>query len=223
MISNNFLFRLILVFLLSILSFSLPAQSKDSLTSDTPFRKGRWLTGLDGVISSSTSEIAGVEGKTTSNQFGINISTGKFVKDRLLLGGAFQAQRTSGSGNINRATETLFIGPMGNYYLSNNSKGALFLQLSAGYVRYLDDTTVAQANSNVQFESEGNGFGAIVGVGYSYVINNRIAFDLAFNVNSFWINVDTETSDNMVLNETITVSDTLFSFGFNVLLDDFFF
>ena len=45
-------------------------------TLDTPFRKGRWLTGLSGSISSNSTEVRGSDEKTTTNEFGLNISTG---------------------------------------------------------------------------------------------------------------------------------------------------
>lgn len=219
----TFLISFCFLFLLNIESIKAQHTDTKSLDSiDTPFKKGRWLTGLDGIISSSTSEVAGIEGRTTTNQYGLNLTTGKFIKNRLLFGGTLQAQRSSSSGIVERATETLFVGPLGNYYLSNNKKGALFIQLAPGYVRYLDEAAINQVSQTTQINSEGNGFGAIIGVGYSYVINDRIAFDLAFNVNNFWITVDT-VSTTGTISDTITVSDTLFSFGFNVLLDDFFF
>ncbi len=194
----------------------------DSL--DTPFRKGRWLTGLSGSISSNTNKVSAVDEKTITNEFGLNLSTGKFIKDRWLLGGKINADRASSAGSVDRTTESLFVGPFVSYYLSSNSRGSLFTSLSTGYVRYREETKLNTLQVTNELSSEGGGFGALVGLGYSYVIHDKIAFDIGFNLNLFWIGVDQEElPSGMISSQNIAISNIAFTFGFNVILDDFFF
>ncbi|RKN81365.1 outer membrane beta-barrel protein [Ulvibacterium marinum] len=208
-----------------LLSFPLQAQqnkSQDSL--HTPFRKGRWLTGLSGNISSNTNKERSSDVKLITNEFGLNLSTGKFIKDRWLLGGNLRADRGSSSGNIDRTTESLFLGPFTSYYLTENERGSLFAKLSSGYVRYGEETSFNDLNNPIQEISEGDGFGVLIGLGYSYVINDQIAFDIGFDLNLFWVGIDQEQQPSGIIDsQNISISNTAFSFGFNVILDDFFF
>jgi len=73
-------------------------------------------------------------------------------------------------------------------------------------------------------QSEGSGFGSIMRLGYSYTINSSIAFDLGLNMNLFWVDITQESlATQNSINTSISASDLSFSFGFNILLDDFFF
>lgn len=198
------------------------AQQNDSL--ETVFRKGRWLTGLSGNISSTTTELENANFKTTANNYGINIESGKFVKHRLLIGGLFQANKISTSGNIEKTTETFYLGPYSNYYFMDSKTGSLFARLSLGYVRYMDKSELNFQDISIQEFSEGGGLGSIVGLGYSYTMNDFIAFDLGVNVNLFWVSIEQESFPSQTITNTnISSNDISFSFGFNIILDDFFF
>ncbi len=214
------LFLSVLIFFL--VSFNGYTQTKDSTM--TAFKKGKWLTGLSGTISSNTSQERNSNTKIVSNSYGINIETGKFIKNRWLIGGKFNANRSSFGGTIDRTTETLYIGPYSNYYFTDSKTGSLFGSLSVGYVRYRDETQITQLEEVTQVSSIGNGFGSIMRLGYSYTINNSIAFDLGLNVNLFWVDLTQESlATQNSINTSISGSDLSFSFGFNILLDDFFF
>lgn len=194
----------------------------DSLA--TPFRKGRWLTGLSGSISSNTNKVTSADEKTITNEFGLNFSTGRFIKDRWLLGGRINTDRASSAGNVDRTTESLFVGPFVSYYLTENNRGSLFTTLSSGYVRYREETSFIDLTNPISELSEGGGFGALLGLGYSYVIHDQIAFDIGFDLNLFWIGMDQEQQPSGTIgSQNISVSNTAFTFGFNVILDDFFF
>ncbi|MGI9553166.1 MAG: hypothetical protein ACR2MT_18305 [Aurantibacter sp.] len=215
-------------FFLLIAIFSIPivygqnTASADSLP--TPFRKGRWLTGLSGSISSNTNKTSTTDEKTITNEFGLNLSTGRFIKDRWLLGGKLNADRASSAGGVDRTTESLFVGPFVSYYLSPNSRGSLFTSLSSGYVRYREETSFNNLANPVKQLSEGGGFGTLLGLGYSYVIHDKIAFDIGFNLNLFWLGLDQEQQPSGTINsQNISVSNIAFTFGFNVILDDFIF
>lgn len=197
-------------------------NDKDSL--HTAFRKGRWLTGLEGSIGSNTNKVSSSSEKTFTNEFGLELSTGRFIKDRLLLGGSLSADKSNVSGSIERTTESVFIGPFLSYYLSPSNLGSLFATISPGYVRYRDETVFTNLAEPLEQQLEGGGFGTLFGFGYSYVIHDRIVFDIGFNLNLFWIAVDEQSEPPGITNsETISTSNITFSFGFNVLLDEFFF
>jgi len=220
MIKISFSFIVILFSL--ALSQSVISQENDTIK--TVFRKGRWLTGLSGNISSTTTQVENADFRTTSNNYGINVESGKFIKNRFLLGGLFQANRTSSDGNIDKTTETFYLGPYSNYYFMNSNAGSLFARLSLGYVRYKDKTEFMSKNMSVEEFSEGGGVGSIIGVGYSYTMNDFIAFDLGINVNLFWVSIEQETLPiQTITNTNISSNDFSFSFGFNIILDDFFF
>lgn len=198
------------------------AQENDSIS--TAFRQGRWLTGLSGNISSTTTEVENAGFKTTSNNYGVNIESGKFIKDRFLVGGLFQANKLSATGSIDKTTETFYIGPYSNYYFMTNKTGSLFASLSLGYVRYKDKTEVETQEDLFQEFSEGGGLGSRLGLGYSYTMNDFIAFDLGINVNLFWVSVEQESlPEQTITKSNISSSDISFSFGFNIILDHFFF
>ncbi|NAS12534.1 outer membrane beta-barrel protein [Poritiphilus flavus] len=218
------LFKCILFFLCSLFTISVIAQTSNQDSLNTPFRKGRWLTGLSGSIGSNTNKTNSSEEKTTTNEFGLNLSTGIFIKDRWLLGGSLSADRSETAGSIDGTTESIFIAPFLSYYLSPNDRGSLFVSISPGYVLYRDETTIIDPVNPVEQRSEGGGFGSLLGLGYSYVIHDRIAFDIGFDVNLFWIRVDERLEpQGTLVSENLSISNISFNFGFNVLLDDFFF
>ncbi|WP_282117133.1 hypothetical protein [Cellulophaga baltica] len=218
---------LYLFFLLFSFGILFLRAQNNSIHSDsivTPFREGRWLTGLSGSISSNSNKIKSSEEKTITNEFGINLSTGKFIKDRWLLGGKLNLDRASSSNSVDRTTESLYVGPYVSYYLGKNSRGSLFTTLSTGYVRYREETSLYNLASPVTEIAEGGGFGTLFGLGYSYVINDQIAFDIGFDLNIFWVGINQEQQPSGTIgSESLTVSNTAFTFGFNVILDDFFF
>lgn len=199
-----------------------PAVAVDS--SETPFRKGRWLTGLSGSIRSNTNSVRSIDEKTITNEFGLNLSTGRFIKDRWLFGGKLNANRASSAGAVDRTTESLYVGPFLSHYLTPGNRGSLFTTVSAGYVRFREETQVNVLQVPTELLAEGGGFGTLVGLGYSYVIHDKIAFDIGLDLNLFWIGLDQEQQPSGDLStENIAISNIAFTFGFNVILDDFFF
>lgn len=208
--------------LLSALHVCSQGINTDSL--DTPFKKGRWLTGLSGSISSNTNKVKSSDNKLTTNEFRLTLSTGTFIKNQWLFGGRLSADRGSSAGGVNRTTESLFIGPFSSYYLSPNSRGSLFVTASPGFVRYREQASFNNVADPFEQLSEGNGFGTLFGLGYSYVIDNKIAFDIGVDINLFWIGLNQEQSPSGTQSsDSLSVSNTAFTFGFNVILDDFFF
>lgn len=215
---NNVKFIFLLLFLFSFQNIS--CQEKDSIT---PFKKGRWLTGLSGSFASYTS-ILDNDNKVSTNTYGLELTTGNFFKDRWLIGGLLSAERVSGGGKIERGLETFFIAPTIAFYLSKNYQGSLFISISPGYIRFREETIINLNEEPIIERIEGPGFGARLSLGYSYVIHNRIAFDIGLNVNNYWLNTKQESLPlGSSSKESIMINGINFFFGFNVLLDDFFF
>lgn len=205
------------LFLVTV-SFSNSYAQEDS--TSTPFRKGRWFTGLSGSINSATNKIGST--RTNSNGYEIKIATGSFIKDRWLLEGALIATRSNSEGFDKSDEETLFLGPGLTHYISDSNHGSIFISLSPGFVKYRNEVQINVSANGSESITTGNGFGGIISIGYSYVLHDRIALDLGINLNSLWIDSNREF-EGQKFDETIKISDLSFSFGFNVLLDSFFF
>ena len=220
------LLLLILFFGLSVFYSSVCAQTEeDSVAISTPFRKGRWLTGLSGNITSGNNSLDSTQsGGFTSNRYSIDFRTGKFVKNRFLAGGIFMLSRDNSEAFIKRTLETLYIGPIATWYFTDGEQGSLFVSGSGGFTSFRDESTLDQNGVFARTLVDGNGVGALVRFGYSYVLHDRIAFDLGLSFNQSWLYAEvTENPGASMRNEAFTVSDLSFSFGFSVILDSFFF
>lgn len=194
----------------------------DSDTVTTPFRKGRWLTGIAGSINSTTNEFRSNDAGSTSNEYAINIIGGNFVKDRWLVGGIIQMQRSNADGLANLTNETLFIGPTASHYFSDAERGSLFLSLAPGYARYQNLIRIEEATETSEEKSEGSGFGLFINLGYSYVIIDRIAFDIGVGLGQQWFNVERSIDPgNISFEDDISLRNVSFTFGFRILLDKF--
>ena len=216
-------FRIIILGLLITLLHNTYAQ--DSIVTDsttTPFRKGRWLSGITGGINSSKVEIESEEDPTSSNEYSINIIGGNFIQDRWLLGGIIQLDRSDADGLADFTTETLFIGPLVTRYLSDAERGALYLSLSPGYTRYRNLVRFSDVQTENEEQSEGSGFGLYISLGYSYVVLDRITFDIGVGLAQRWLDVERSTQPgDVVFSDSINLRDLSFTFGFRVLLDSF--
>ena len=122
-------------------------SENDSLAISTPFRKGRWITGLNGTISSGSNSLNNSASGVSRNQYAIDFRTGKLVKDRLLVGGVLSFSRSNSDEFLKRTLESLFAGPLTTWYLSEGEQGSLFLSGAAGYVNFRDESTLDQSSS----------------------------------------------------------------------------
>ncbi|GJM29766.1 MAG: hypothetical protein DHS20C17_24010 [Cyclobacteriaceae bacterium] len=205
-----------------VLPFYGQQVQSDSIT--TSFRKGRWLTGLSGSISSGSATLDTVSNRTFTNQYSFDFSTGKFFKNRWLLGGIFKMQRDNSRRFVELESEILLAAPLLSYYLSDNELGSIFFSIAPGYTRFREKTVVVLTGTPTQEELKGGGFGLLMQLGYSYVMHDRIVFDLGIGLNSIWVNANRELESGQSKDKvSIRSGNLLFSFGFNVLLDEFFF
>ncbi len=219
MINKHFSTILFIVFFSALTSNTI-AQEIEKDSSSTAFRKGRWLIGLSGSISSGSTKNTTNIRKTISNRYRIEISAGKFIMDRLSIGLIANLERQNFEGDVIRTTENFVFGPKGTYYLSKSETGSLFFNLSPGFMLYRDEIGIKQGERYIQRVNSGVGFGSFFTFGYSYIIYDRIALDLGLNYSIYWIDIDQETlpSENTT-NADFVLNDLSFSFGFKVLLD----
>ncbi len=226
MVKKKLLSFLFFVFVLTTVStFSQNEKvEKDSIETETikPFRKGRWLTGLSGSIGSGSRENKATNLKSISNNYRIEISSGKFVRDQLNLGiSTFLERNNIEEENIEEVTsEIFFVGPKATYFLSESSVGSVFFSLSPGYTLYRDKIGNLENDIYVEQESEGGGFGFLSTFGFAYVIEDRIIFDLGLNYNVYWLDIQQKnTLTPETENVTFELSNLSFSFGFKILID----
>jgi hypothetical protein len=205
------------VFTISLNKLVAQGTAQDSV--DTAFRKGRWLSGFSGFISSASTKNTSEENNTISNNYRIEISLGKFIKDRINLGINVNMERNNIEGNEVRTSEDIFIGPKGTYYFSKSKIGSLYLSFSPGFIVYRDKTILNQNNDPIENINKGNGWGTITTMGYSYVIFDLVAFDLGLNWSAYRINITQSSSQNANTNDTnFILNDLSFSFGFKIFL-----
>jgi len=225
--SFSFRLRTLLVsglVIVSFLGYPCLAQEAEADSITTAFRKGRWLTGLSGNISSGSSRLDTISNRTFTNQYAFDFSTGKFFKDRWLLGGILQMNRTNSRQFIEFENESLLIAPVISYYSSDSPVGSVFFLLAPGYARFREKTAVVILGTPSQAELSGGGFGLFAQLGYSYVLHDRIVFDLGLGLNGIWATGKREEETGQTRRKVkVENGNILFSFGFNVLLGEFFF
>ena len=177
------------------------------------------MTGLNGSFSSNTIKLDSGSGLVS----GLEISTGFFIRDRWFLGANISAQRGSGGGFIERDFESFLLGPSLSYYFLKDHFGSLYLRVLPGYVRFRDETRFEQENNILTETVDGPGFGLNFRLGYSYVINDIIVLDVGVDNAFSWLEVELSDLDNANVKQSIFNNTTSFSFGFKVILDEFFF
>jgi hypothetical protein len=218
---SRLLFLILLFSLHAGLAF---AQQEEADSTGTPFRKGRWLTGLSGGISSSSTRLDTASNRAFGNQYAFDFSTGKFFKDRWLTGGIFRMERDNSRQFVDLESESLLIAPLLSYYISESNQGSIFFLVAPGYARFKEKTVVLIAGTPSQEILEGGGFGLVAQLGYSYVLQDHIVFDLKLGLTNTWINGRRVVDGTRSSRKTdIHIGSVIFSFGFNVVLDQFFF
>jgi hypothetical protein len=200
------------------------AQDIQGDTLETPFQKGRWLSGLSGSFTSNTLKLASSEELFSTNGYGIEIFTGKFFKDRWFIGLNVLAASSSGAGLIERKSESLVLGPSLSHYFLKDSYGSLYVSVLPGFIRIREEGTVLLSGEVLNQKAEGPGFATRIRLGYSYVISRRIVLDVGVGTNLSWLDLSYSSElESVERQEAIFSNATFFSFGFNVLLDEFFF
>lgn len=216
-----FVFSVVLLFL-SATVMTAQETEKDSVV--TSFKKGRWLAGLSGSISSGSILNKSTDEKNVSNKYSIEVSSGKFIMDRLNVGFNINMERdniqTDNAETDNaRTTENVFIGPKGSYYFSKSKIGSLFFSFSPGFIIYREEVVTTLENVTSKHMDKGYGYGILSTLGYSYVVYDFVVLDLGLNFSNYQIKIEQKESSNDSIQNVDFVSNGLsFSFGFKILL-----
>lgn len=189
-----------------------------------PFEKGRFITGINGSIRSGQKSRTTINSSQDSKTFDFTLGTqsGVFIRKRLLLGGSLQVSKSNSETSVLKLNEEIFtIGPWTRYYLGKDPKASIFIELNLFFARENIDT---QSGTITNRELKANGFGGSAGTGFTYVVNNNIAFDLtlAYNAIQFYgkdYNLLTDTSSKINFSESFLAV----TFGFRIMLNEFFF
>ena len=214
----------LLIFVFSIVLFAgyvtkAVAQEKEKDSVETAFRKGRWLSGFSGFISSASNKNNSSGNKSVSNNYRIEISSSKFIKDRFSVGVNVNMERDNFEANEIRTTEDVFIGPKATYYFSKSNVGSLYFSFSPGFIAYRDKIIFNQNSDRLDNINKGIGWGTTSTIGYSYVIFDLVAFDLGLNWSAYRINITQSSSQNPNTTDTdFLLNDLSFSFGFKIFL-----
>jgi hypothetical protein len=192
--------------------------------SETPFKKGLWMTGLDGIISSASNALDTVNRSNFNTSYALNIASHKFLQDKWAAGLRLTASRSSSVGIVERQSESIFIGPSLMHFFSDSKDGSLFIELSPGYVRFFEKSESTSTSLPFSESIDGNGFGLTGRFGYAHVIDEKIVFNFGMNVTSFWILADRNSEPSgLSKKENLRIGSLAFNFGFSVLLEKFFF
>jgi len=116
------------------------------------------------------------------------------------------------------------MGPLVRFYTGKNPGGSLFFQSSVGYVKFREETTITTPSFNFGSSTTGDGVGIIVGMGYAFLVTNSVTLDLGLNYDFSFINAKVKDLINRTEEKQhINRAATTFSFGFTILIDEFFF
>lgn len=122
-----------------------------------------------------------------------------------------------------RKSEKLFAGPLISWYMAGDEHGSLFISTAAVVTKFREEFSELQSDSSAQVFIDGIGGGLLLRIGYSYVLHDRVAFDLSVNYSNSWLKANVTEQLYSKKKENFNVGELSFSFGFSVILDDFFF
>lgn len=212
--------KFILLFLLAGLA-ELNAQTLADTAITTSFRKGRNMIGFAGSIrSTKIGESNYIVSDQFLNEYSFDFNLGKFVANKHMIGLVFSSSRDESAGYLDIEKEFLLLGPQYRIYLLNSPDMGLFFRSHLFWAYYIENSVGSQGIYLVDESIKGHGFGGAIGFGYSYVIADKIAFEIGFEYllayfrGNFYDNL-LGTKQAVNFNR----KDYRFSFGFNLLFD----
>ncbi len=199
------------------------AQDQDSVI----LVKGRYITGLNGSISSQSvnGNILGGQVARKVNEYSIGTQSGYFIKDGWTLGMEFSLGKTEfRNPDLHVSAENVSIGIWSRYYFMRYYNGALFADLTPFYTVINEINEIETTNFVFAEELHGKGYGIRPAIGFTYLINKNVGFGMSVAYQFGHVYAD---RTNLIL-ETVTKEDYEFSqlnfnFSFQVYLDQFFF
>ena len=215
--------RILLSFIFALVLIpGLSAQADTVSAIETSFRKGRSLVGLDGAISSSfiSKPDATTNPTQQGNRYRFDIRLGKFIADKNMLGLIMMARRTHTVGYVDTKTEVLGIGPWYRLYVGKIPNIAFYAETSLLYSNYYGRSKGVVAYTNVDETLDLQGAWGALGIGVSYVMGDRVSFDVGceYNKSRYW-----GTSYDGVLDVEQDIildrAEFVFHFGFYILFE----
>lgn len=205
---------------IGLLGFSSLAAQTDSI-STTPFTKGRSLVNLNGSISSSTDNRNSFSGsENVLNNYSFNVRLAKIVAPNCALGLSFETEKYSSQQLIHIDTEVLRLGPWAAYYFTKDQPGGIFIQSAAYFVNFHEENTFMALTPPLNESATGKGFAGSLGLGYTYVIFDRVGLEVAMVYNHTRIfGESTNNTTKITQKEIFNRIDIQFNFGFIVLFN----
>lgn len=148
------------------------------------------------------------------------MSLGKFVADKNLIGLVFGTTRNQSAGYLDIEQELTTLGPQYRLYTGNKPDMGLFARTIIFWAYYVENSVGSQGIYLVDETLKGNGAGADIGFGYSFVIADKVAFEIGFDY--MLAHFKGEFHDNHLgtkENVTFNRHDYRFSFGFSILFN----
>ena len=210
-----------LIFLVLAFAFELSAQSIPDSAVTTPFQKGRTLVGLSGNIRSSKFDNNSIlPSDKFINEYSFEINLGKFIADKNLIGLVFTTTRDQSVGYINIEKEIVTLGPQYKLYFGKKPDMGLHVRAVLLWAYYIENSTGLQGVYFVDESIKGQGIGGDLGFGYTYVIADKVAFEIGFSSMLAYFKGDF-TDNYLGTSEALTFNkyDYRFTFGFNILFN----
>ena len=217
--------KYILIFFLFTIVFSWDVYGqqqeakKDSVVS--PFRKKRWLTGIGGSILSSTTNEKNQNHTDVvfSNHYSVHINLAYFVFNSLSVGFDFNIYKNSASQFVVRNEESMTFGPQISYYLSRSGHGSVLLLGGASYGKYFEENRETADTITVVKQISGDEWGGNIGLGYSHVILDKLAFNVSMMYDIYKVKAKMSAPQMTVpQNFDATKVQVRFVFGFSYFL-----
>jgi hypothetical protein len=221
------------VFICAALPSSLRAQSFAAAQRDTAFKSlqhGNWIAGFSGLISTTNRNLTfnNERNSVLEIRYTINTRTGYFIADRLTLGLDFELSNTETSTSPNpnpqdvqekSSTESLFVGPWIRYYFKLAEEWAVFPELSIGYsaINGINETRIRDVLQS-GLETTGKGYGAKLGIGFTYFLTRNIGFDITARYS-----VSRLTGNALGESLIVLQAEGSVLIGFQLYLNEFFF
>ena len=214
------------LFLLLFLFFLLPTYCQESdpagdNTPDNSYRAGRWITGISGTINSSNLGRGFSERDTSSFSNGhlVNLQVGYLIKDQFPVGLFVSSRSQSSFERFERDSENLSIGLWSRYYFIPGN-ASLYPELALFYTHFFNrNLLISETTTGIDTSIDGDGYGAALGLGFSYVLEDVLVFDIGLNYNFFRIRGDLiDKIQETATKKSFSAQEVNFSFGFKVLI-----
>jgi len=166
-------------------------QLADSARVDSllPFRTGRWLVGLQGVINSTNSNfsLSPLDSVNFTSNHALELRGGYLFRDRLPVGLFLGTSRQSSREQFRREVEELLTGFWTRYYLTG-TRATLYPEFSLFFANYLERNELDRPNGeDVDRLVTGKGFGCSLGLGFAYVAADILVFNVALDTNYLFL------------------------------------